>query len=83
MVHLALLTCRLIMGTAMFQQGEVLGLLALGCHWIMNTNLIGGVITGSLGKVENVLQVSMGFRSSQLCCAMNWGRSKLWLRSVA
>ena len=49
-VGLANLTCRWIMSTNLFQQGEVLGLIALGGHWVISTNLIGGVITGSLGK---------------------------------
>ena len=49
-VGLANLTCRWFMSTNLFQQDDVLGLIALGCHWIMSTTLIGGVITGSLGK---------------------------------
>ena len=49
-VALANLTCRWFMSTNLFRQGEVLGLITLGYHWVMSRNWIGGVITGSLGK---------------------------------
>ena len=47
-VDLTNLTCRWVMGTNLLHQGEVLGLIALGCQWVMSTLRIGVVITGSL-----------------------------------
>ena len=47
-VGLTNLTCRWVVGTNLHHQGEVLGLIALGCHQVMSTLRIEGVITGSL-----------------------------------
>ena len=47
-VSLTNLTCRWVMGTILLHQGDVLGLIALGCHWVMRTLRIEGVITGCL-----------------------------------
>ena len=38
-------TCRWIMGTNLLHQGDVLGLIALGCHWVMSTLMIESVMT--------------------------------------
>ena len=47
-VGLTNLTCRWGIGTNLLHQGEELGLIALGCHQVMSTVRIEGVITGSL-----------------------------------
>ena len=39
---------RWVMGTNLLHQDEILGFIALGCHWVMSTLRIEGVITGSL-----------------------------------
>ena len=46
-VGLTILTCTWVIGTNLLHQGEVLGLIAMGCHQVMSTLRIEGVITGS------------------------------------
>ena len=82
-VGLTNLTCRWVMGTNVLHQDEVLGLIALGCHQIMSSLRIEGVITGSLETGWYCTWSISGLQVFTVCCAMNWGNEKLWLRLMA
>ena len=47
---LVVLACKWVMSTEFVQSGELLGLVALGCHQVVSTLRIENVITGSLGS---------------------------------
>ena len=59
-VVLANLTYRWVMGTIMLHQGGVLGLIALGLHWVMSTPRVECVITGTLRVFGTPLGFSVG-----------------------
>ena len=73
---LVVLTCRWDMSTDFIQWDEVLGLVALGFHQVMNTFGMEGVITQGL---ESGWYCTWSISGLQLGGAMNCGSVKLWL----
>ena len=68
---------QIVMSSNFVQQGEVLGLIALSFHWVMSTNWIQCVITGSLDRCWNCTQSISGLHifTGVLCHELGVGKN--------